>query len=151
MRWGGIRTTSKSTVPKTVVLPILTGDIGEDFFFNMYFYLFIQLCQVLAVACEIQFLNLGWNPGLLHWELRVLATGPSLKAQGRLLKRTCKISFLINKSKTCTLWKKHNAKNKNQYYHEPSPWDGVPSDRLLVIFIFCLDTCPTSVSCASEW
>ena len=46
------------------------------FFFNIYFCLFIWLRQVLAVACGIQFLNLGWNPGALHWELRVLATGP---------------------------------------------------------------------------
>ena len=155
MRWAGVRTISKSTVPETAVLLILTGDIEEGFvllFFFQHLFLFIWRHQVLAVACGIQFLNLGWNPGPLHWELRVLAPGPPAKSWGRLLKRTCKISFLISKSKTfCTLRKKHDAKNKNQYYHEPTPWDRVPSDCLLVIFVLCLGMCPASVSCASAW
>ena len=37
--------------------------------------LFIWLCQVLVVACGIQFPDQGSNLGPLHWEHRVLATG----------------------------------------------------------------------------
>ena len=33
-------------------------------------------CELLAVACGIQFPDQGLNPGPLHWEVRVLATGP---------------------------------------------------------------------------
>ena len=47
-------------------------------FFNIYFYLFIWLHWVLVVACGIQFPEQGLNPGPLHWELRVLATGDYL-------------------------------------------------------------------------
>ena len=32
--------------------------------------------SIFIVACGIQFLNQGSNPGQLHWELGVLATGP---------------------------------------------------------------------------
>ena len=37
---------------------------------------FICLHWVLAVACTILFPDQGSNLGLLHWEPRVLATGP---------------------------------------------------------------------------
>ena len=40
----------------------------------------VAACELLAVACGIWFLDQGSNPGLLHWELGVLATGPSGKS-----------------------------------------------------------------------
>ena len=47
-------------------------------------FLLIWLCWVLAAACGIQFFDQGSNPGPLHWELRVLATGPPGKSpEGR--------------------------------------------------------------------
>ena len=49
-----------------------------DVFFK--FYLFIWLLWVLVVAYGIQLPDQGWNPGPLHWELRVLATGPPEKS-----------------------------------------------------------------------
>ena len=33
------------------------------------------MCQVIVTACGIKFPDQGWNPGLLHWEHRVSATG----------------------------------------------------------------------------
>ena len=51
------------------------------FFFNIYlFYLFICLFLALAAACGIKFPDQGLNPGPLHWEHRVLATGPPGKS-----------------------------------------------------------------------
>ena len=38
--------------------------------------LFIWLCQLLVVACRIQFPDWGSNLGPLHWEYGVLATAP---------------------------------------------------------------------------
>ena len=63
--------------------------ISFFFYFFKYFYLFIWLCQVLAVACKIlvpacelsvmaygiYFPNQGSNSGPLHWEHRASATG----------------------------------------------------------------------------
>ena len=46
------------------------------------FNLFTCLHQVLVVAWRIQFPDQGSNPGHLHWEYRVLATGPPGKSQG---------------------------------------------------------------------
>ena len=43
-------------------------------------YLFIWLCWFLAVACGISFSHQGLNLGPLHWEPRVLATGPPRKS-----------------------------------------------------------------------
>ena len=40
------------------------------------YYVFIWLHQVLVTACGISFPDQGLNPGSLHWELRVLTTGP---------------------------------------------------------------------------
>ena len=37
---------------------------------------FISAYRLLAVKCETWFPDQGLNLGLLHWELRVLATGP---------------------------------------------------------------------------
>ena len=42
-------------------------------YFNIYF---IWLCWVLVAVHGIWFCHQGSNPGLLHWELGVLATGP---------------------------------------------------------------------------
>ena len=38
-----------------------------SFFFNIYFYLFIWLCQVSAAACGIWFPPKGMSLGPLHW------------------------------------------------------------------------------------
>ena len=48
-------------------------------------YLFVWLYQVLLAACEILFPDQGLNLGPLHWELRVLVTGPQEKSQPGLL------------------------------------------------------------------
>ena len=48
------------------------------FFRNVY--LLIWLSQVLVAACGIKFLDQGLNPGRLHWEHGVLATGPPGKS-----------------------------------------------------------------------
>ena len=40
-----------------------------------YIYIFIWLCGVLDAACGIYFPDQGLNPGPLHWEPGVLATG----------------------------------------------------------------------------
>ena len=42
-------------------------------------FFFIWLCRVLVVTCGIKFPDQGSNLGSLHWELRILATGPSEK------------------------------------------------------------------------
>ena len=36
----------------------------------------VAMCELLVVACGIQFPDQGSNPGPLHWEHGVLATGP---------------------------------------------------------------------------
>ena len=36
-------------------------------------------CELLFAACGIKFLDQAWNPGTLHWELRVLATGSQVQ------------------------------------------------------------------------
>ena len=41
--------------------------------------IFINM-QTLAAACGIWFPDYGWNPGSLHWENGVLATGPPGKS-----------------------------------------------------------------------
>ena len=40
------------------------------------FLIFIWLHQVLVIACGIYLPDQGSNPGSLHWECGVLATGP---------------------------------------------------------------------------
>ena len=56
------------------------------FVFNLLFsiffkkYLFIWVSWVFVAACGIQFPDQGSNPGLLHWECRVLAMGPPGKS-----------------------------------------------------------------------
>ena len=39
-------------------------------------------CELLVEACGIQFPDQGLNPGLLHWERGVSATGPPEKSLG---------------------------------------------------------------------
>ena len=46
----------------------------------LYFYLFIYLCQALAVACGIQFPDQELNLVPLYWKHGVLATGPPGKS-----------------------------------------------------------------------
>ena len=37
--------------------------------------IFSSACELLVAACGISFMDKELNPGPLHWELRVLATG----------------------------------------------------------------------------
>ena len=46
----------------------------------IFIYLFICLCQVFVAALRIQFPGQGSNLEPLHWELKVLATGPPGKS-----------------------------------------------------------------------
>ena len=41
-----------------------------------FFFFLVASCELLVVACGIYFPNQRLNPGPLHWEQRVLATGP---------------------------------------------------------------------------
>ena len=78
----------------------------EILFLNIYLlYLFIWLFLALAAACEIKFPDQGLNPGPLHWEHRVLASGSPGKAQA--------VSLLILFSLFCTLTSKQRRKSKN--------------------------------------
>ena len=52
---------------------------NSSFFLRSSFCWFIWLHQILVAACGIP--RQGSNPGPLHWELRVLATGPPGKFQ----------------------------------------------------------------------
>ena len=45
-----------------------------------FFYLFIWLSQVFVKACGMQFPDQGQNPGPLHRERGLLATGPPVKS-----------------------------------------------------------------------
>ena len=59
--------------------------------FNIYFYLFIWLCQVLVVSCEIFDFHCSMsesNLGSLQWELG-LATGPQGKSQNMPFLQPC--------------------------------------------------------------
>ena len=49
-------------------------------FLKVHLFLFIWLSQVLVAACGIQFPYQGLSPGPLHWECRVLTTGPQTKS-----------------------------------------------------------------------
>ena len=40
----------------------------------------VAVCKLLVVTCGIQFPAKGLNPGLLHWEQGILATGPPGKS-----------------------------------------------------------------------
>ena len=40
----------------------------------------VAACKLLVAACGIYFSNRGLNPGLMHWALRILATGPPGKS-----------------------------------------------------------------------
>ena len=59
--------------------------------FNIYFYLFIWLCQVLVASCEIFDFHCSMsesNLGSLQWELG-LATGPQGKSQNMPFLQPC--------------------------------------------------------------
>ena len=57
---------------------------GSQHWYFLYIWLplvLVAACKLLVVACGILFPDQGWNPGHLHWELRVLTTGPPGKSQ----------------------------------------------------------------------
>ena len=71
-------------------MPTHIGEENNFFFFNGYifFFKFIWQCGILVSALGIFSCSmwdlvpwLGIKPGILHWEHRVLATGPSGKSQ----------------------------------------------------------------------
>ena len=66
----------RNQIPKVTYIYFFVHSFSSLFFFK---YSFICLCQVWYV-CGIWFHDQGWNPGLLYWELRVLATGPQGKS-----------------------------------------------------------------------
>ena len=47
----------------------------------------VAACKLLVAACGIEFPDQGSNPGPLHWEHGVLATGPPGKSLNRNLNR----------------------------------------------------------------
>ena len=55
-------------------------------FKKKYIYIFIWLHCVYTAACGTQFPDQGLNPGLMDWELGVLATGPPREVPGLLSK-----------------------------------------------------------------
>ena len=66
--------------------PSFVHGLAFPLFFKKYFMLFgctgsqVGYMGSLVAACGIQFTNQGLNPGPLHWECRVLATGPPWKS-----------------------------------------------------------------------
>ena len=64
-------------------IQVLEMDGSSSFFFlkdSIFFNSFIWLHQVLITAYGILFPDQGSNLGPLHWELRVLTTGPAEKS-----------------------------------------------------------------------
>ena len=52
-------------------------------------WIFVATFQLLVVACGVSFPDQGSNPGPLHWECRVLTTGPPGKSlHGIFINRT---------------------------------------------------------------
>ena len=73
-----------SIVPLKKIL-IYLGALGlscstQDFFFFARRIFLVVVCELLVVACGTWFPDQGSNPGPLHWECGVLATGPSGKS-----------------------------------------------------------------------
>lgn len=66
----------RNQIPKVTYIYFFVHSFSSLFFFK---YSFICLCQVWYV-CGIWFHDQGWNPGLLYWELRVLASQPPGKS-----------------------------------------------------------------------
>ena len=56
-------------------------------------------CKLLLAACGIWFPDQGSNPGPLHWEHGVLATGPSGKSTNEVLKKSVMDIFPLGGSK----------------------------------------------------
>ena len=53
----------------------------------------VVACRLLVMACGVQFPDQGWNPGSVHWERRVLATG----TQGKSLLFVFKKELIVSK------------------------------------------------------
>ena len=80
------------TVPSCHKIIWLVPRSFQGFIFLIYFLLFIWLPQVLVVACKllvatcgIYFPDQGSNQCLLHWESRILATGPPERSSGLMI------------------------------------------------------------------
>ena len=59
-------------------------EVKAEFFFLSYVFSSIRSQLILVAACGIQFPDQEWNPGPLHWEHGVLATGPPEKSRAVL-------------------------------------------------------------------
>ena len=82
--------------------------------------LFIWLHQVLVAACEILFPDQGLNLGLLHWELRVLATGPREKSPKLFFKIKSIQDFLCGP--VAKIWPSYSGSVGSI----PGQWAGTP-------------------------
>ena len=58
-----------------ILIGVLSYLIAIFLKFSLFFSFLIWLCWVLVTACGIWFPGQGWNPGPLHWEHGVLASG----------------------------------------------------------------------------
>ena len=57
---------------------------------NIYLFIWLHcvlvaVCELLIATCGVSFPDQGSNPDPLHWEYRVLATGPPGKSLNKLL------------------------------------------------------------------
>ena len=84
------------------------------------FIVFIWLHQVLVAACEILFPDQGLNLGLLHWELRVLATGPREKSPKLFFKIKSIRDFLCGP--VAKIWPSYSGSVGSI----PGQWPGIP-------------------------
>ena len=57
----------------------------------------VAVCELLVAAHGVQFPDQGWTPGPLHWEFRVLATGPPGKSRIKILNNN-NVQYNNNKS-----------------------------------------------------
>ena len=54
--------------------------LKNTYFFNLLLLVLVEECKLLVAAYGIKFPDQGLNPGALHWECRVLASGPPEKS-----------------------------------------------------------------------
>ena len=71
--WSGLPFASPGDLPGQGIKPKSLE--APAFIFHILFNYLSRLCQVLVVACGIQFPDQESNPRPLHQELRVLPTG----------------------------------------------------------------------------
>ena len=75
-----------------------------------------MVCELLITACGIEFPDQGSNPGFLHWEHGVLATGPAGKSQE---------SLPLNRSLICAQYASYRVSENGNRKPKPEPKKGV--------------------------